>query len=349
MKSFCRIASIVVLAFVIIMIMAGCGEDAPQTGGKNPQLLDEDYVEATGVRVPAAVVYLSPDGATSTYQLEPTIIPESATNQKINYYVAPDDIQYFSVDSSGKIVAKKVTPEGKSIPIKIYSSTNPLAYTIVSVVIEYVEAKEVAFATDTLEVLYNSEPIQLEPIFTPYHAQDGRDVVYTSNETDVATVDSNGILTIKGVGITRIFVTGYTLSGRKVEGNIQVVVSYAPGKYRLEVTNQAPKFEQVIGTPEKISFNIIRLDQQCDPNPTIRWRVAGKRILSQDGEWQFEYEPGIDSTPSEYSIVAEITPKGELPIELVSQLIALYKPYGVFATKKRARRAKIFFWRTNRV
>ncbi len=317
---------IIVLLVLFLFGLASCDGDDSTTA-------DESYVEVTGVRVPSAVVYLSPDGETSNFQLEPTVFPENATNRKILYYVSPENLDYFDVTPDGFITAKRITEEG-SVPIKIISAANPDAYTIVSVIIEYVEVREIYFGSNQMDVLYNSDPVELDIRYSPYHAQDGRDVIFTSQNSEVATVDSSGTITIQDVGITTIIAKGTTLGGRTIEGRVQVRVAYSPGSYRLEVTNSAPRYEQVIGTPHTISFNIIRLDPHCDPNPDIKWKVEGNRILSQDGEWQFEYSPDEDSTPATFTITAELTPKAEQTIVLESEPITLYKEFTGFELLK---------------
>ena len=69
MKVYIKLLLIALLTVVFAFTLAACG------GNGNIQA-DEYYVEVTGVRVPSAVVYLSPDGETSSYQLEPTVFPK---------------------------------------------------------------------------------------------------------------------------------------------------------------------------------------------------------------------------------------------------------------------------------
>lgn len=319
MKVYIKLLLIALLTVVFAFTLAACG------GNGNIQA-DEYYVEVTGVRVPSAVVYLSPDGETSSYQLEPTVFPENATNRKLLYYVSPDHLEYFDVSSDGLIKAKKITEEG-SVPIKIYSASNPNAYTIVSVIIEYVEVREIYFGSQEIQVLYNSEPIPLDIRYKPYHAQDGRDVMFTSQNPEVATVDNTGILSVHSVGTTTVIARGTTLGGKIIEGTITVKVVYSKGNYRLDVTPAAPRYEQVIGNPHEISFHIIRLDPHSDPNPDIKWRVGGNRIMSQNGKWEYKYSPDPDSTPATFTITVEITPKNEQTIILESLPITLYKKF----------------------
>ena len=291
--------------------------------------VDPDFVEVSGIRVPCADVFLSPSGETSTFQLEPTIVPQDATNRLIYYYIQPENLQYLSVDTNGLILAKKTTEEGQKIPIKIYSASNNEAYTYVYAVIEFVEVEEINFESSSIKITYPSEKVKLNPIFSPYHAQDGRSLTYKVSAIGESplSVDIDGFMTIKGVGIATVFVEGSTLSGKKIKGHIQITVAYPEGRYRLDVPDSNPKYEQVVGSPERISFNIIRPNNECDQKPTIQWRVKDNRISSNDGEWDFEYMPETDSTPCSFYVTAEITPKGEQTIVLTSKRITLRRPF----------------------
>ncbi len=305
---------------------------------------DENYVEATGVRVPNSIVYLSSHGTTGTYQLTPTLVPANATNKKLVYYATPDALDYFSVDQSGFIVAKKVMDDIDSVPIKIFSSTNPEAYTIISVIIENTEVEEINFSSPEMRVSFPSEPVQLDLVFKPYHGQDGRDVTYTSQNLEIATVNSSGLLSVLKPGIVTIIAKSSTLAGKTLEGRVQVRIGYAEGNYRLDVLDASPKFDQVVGNPEKITFSIQQLDKLSDPNPDIKWLVAGKRVQEQDGEWEFEYLPSVDSTRSTYTITVQITPKNEDTIYLTSPSISLYMPFTGFELHKNEPEGNIYIF-----
>lgn len=316
--------SFIASVFLLALILSGCTV--------NQAADEEGYVEVTTVRIPEAKVYLSPSGSTSSFQLTPQIFPENATNRKLEYYVDPQYAGYFTVTPTGLIQALTITnevfPDG--IPLKISSTSNKDAYTNIRVFVEYVAVKSVRFAQSEISLLYLAEPMKLDLVFTPYHAQDGRDVTYVSQNEAVGTVSSTGVLTVHGVGVTTVIATGNTLEGDTVEARTRIVVSYAKGRYRLEVTNSDPKYQQVLGYPEIISFNIVKLDPQSDPNPDIKWYVGDQRNPSQDGMWQFEYSPASD-TPTSYTISAVISAKNEQPITVKSEPVYLYNPFNSFA------------------
>ncbi len=296
--------------------------------------MDEDYIEVVDIRVSPSTIYLSPDGETSTYQIpEPTIIPHNATNRKVIYYASPEDLEYFSVDANGLVSAKKLTEDKKAF-IRVSSSTNKTAYTLLTVIIENVDVEEISFAQREMKVQYTEDPFYVEPLFSPYHAQYGRDVVFSSSNPDVLTVDNEGLVTLNQVGIATVRAqAGSSLtSGKIVEGYIRIISGYAPGVYDLEVTSESPQFDQVVGEPSSISFNIPKgLYLSTDPKPDIKWYVGEIRDSKQDGEWSFKFEPDPNSNPTSFVVEARITPKGESTITLKSPLISLYRAFSGFS------------------
>ncbi len=295
-----RIFIIITFLILLVCIFTACN--------------DSDYIEVTAIRVPTSTVYLSPDGVTSSYQLEkPAIQPANATNTKVIYYVSPEYLQYFSVDQTGLITAKKLT-EDVMATIKVYSSTNESAFAMITVVIENVEVKEIRFKQTEIRVQYDSQPFHLELEFVPYHAQYGRDVTFIALNPNVITVDNSGLVTIENVGITTVIArSGSSLiSDIAIEGRTQITVGYAPGLYELSVTSDSPQFDQIVGEPQPISFSISRdLYDNIDLNPDIKWYVGGTRERSNDGEWEFDFIPQENSEPTSFYIEARIQPKGE--------------------------------------
>lgn len=323
MKVYRRVILILFILMMPLILFTACSPER-----------DDNYIEVTGIRVPKSTVYLSPDGATSSYQLEPIIVPNNATNRKLIYYVSPKDLEYFSIDENGLIKSKKITEEGRSIQVRVYSSTNEKAFALVSVIIENASVKEIVFPERGIKVQENSEPFQLQPIFKPAHAQDGREVTYTSLNPEVLVVDAQtGMVTTKKVGIATVIArSNITLGDAVIDGRVTITVAYVAGTYTLGVTNPSPQFDQVVGDPQKLSFSISRdLYDNIDLEPDIKWYVAGNRILSQNGRWDFEYMPEKNSSPSPpYTVKAIITPKHEDPIIFESPPITLYKLFSGF-------------------
>lgn len=315
-----------VLAIVGVITLTACTDSFGRPS---------DYVEAERLTVDKASVYLSPSGETSSYQLKVNVLPENATNQKLNYYIPSEYLQYLRVTSSGLLSATGQTvPENTIIPVTVTSTTNKNASLIVSVTIEYVAVREIEFEPGKIELLYNGEGYKAAPIFTPYHAQDGRAVSYRSLNDKVATVDSTGFVTPVSAGGTYILCESTTASGRKITGRLEVAVVYTEGRYRLEVSDRNPQYNQVLGNFKAINFNLMSLDPHSDPDVRILWFVDDKRVesLGLDAR-QYEHIPNVESRTS-YRIKVEITSNYEgidkAPKVLYSELITIYAKFRGF-------------------
>lgn len=315
-----------VLAIVGVITLTACADSFGRPS---------DYVEVERLTVDKASVYLSPSGETSSYQLNVNVLPENATNQKLNYYIPSEYMQYLRVTSSGLLSATGQTvPENTIIPVTVTSTTNKKASLIVSVTIEYVAVREIEFNPNKIELLYNGEGYKATPTFTPYHAQDGRAVSYRSLNDKVATVDSTGYVTPVSAGGTYILCESTTASGRKITGRLEVAVVYTEGRYRLEVSDSNPQYNQVLGNFKAINFNLMSLDPHSDPDVRILWFVDDKRVesLGLDAR-QYEHIPNVESRTS-YRIKVEITSNYEgidkAPKVLYSELITIYAKFQGF-------------------
>jgi len=318
-KNILRALIISVIAILSVFVLTSCIDDFGRPA---------DYVEVEKLTIDSANVYLSPSGVTSTYQLNVHILPENASNVKLDYYVPSEYMPYLRVSEQGLLSATgQVTPEGVRIPVKVTSTTNKNAYLTVNVTVEYVAVSEINFDPKSVTLLL-SENYQMEPIFVPYHAQDGRTVSYRSLNEEVATVSSSGLVHPVKAGTTRILCESSTASGKTITGRLEVHVVYAPGRYRLEVSDSNPQYNQVLGDFKAIHFSLMSLDPNSDPDIRIQWYVDSKRVveLGLDSR-QYEHIPNVNSRTS-YRIKVVIDPSKETPYDgrqvLESELITIY-------------------------
>lgn len=291
----------------------------------------DDYVEVERLTVEKADVYLSPSGETSTYAVKVNILPENATNRKLDYYVPSEYLQYVRVSSDGVVSATgQATPEGVVIPVKISSTTNKSAYVTVNVVVEYVAVKEIDFAPNKVTVLYNGEGFQANPVFSPSHAQDGRAVSYRSLNEEIATVTSTGFVQPIKAGHTYILCEGTTSAGKTVTGRLAVEVVYNAGRYKLEVSDSNPQYNQVLGEFKAINFNLMSLDPHSDPDIRIQWYVDSKRVTDIGlAARQYEHTPNVESRTS-YRIKVVIDSNFDAQQVLYSELITIYGRFNGF-------------------
>lgn len=310
--------SALICFLVLCVAVAGC------------QVLPDDYIEVESLRVEEATIYLSPSGETSTYQLNVEFLPENATNRKLRYYIPSQYLDYVTVDNQGLVTAKMQPEEGTRIPLTVTSASNKKASLVIGIIIEYAEVKEIKFKQNNLELFWRGEPLQLEIEYTPYHAQDGRNVTFTSLNPEIATVSPNGLLTPLQPGNITVRAVGKTMAGKEREAYFHATIKYAPSNYRLEVSDPSPKYRYTVGnTEKKIVFNLVSLEPNADPNPRIQWYVGGQRITDMDNKLKFEHTPASD-TPTNYKVAVKVLCKDEPEKTFESDTIYIYNQFSGF-------------------
>lgn len=307
----------------------------------------EGYVEVSELKVKSANVFLSPQGDTSSYQLNVEVYPANA-NKALTYYVPSKYLKYISVSETGLITAKEVTPDGVVIPLKVTSTTNKNASLIVNVTVTEVEVERISFSPASLTLDYNGTSVLLNPVFEPYYAQDGRNLTYESTNEEVCTVDSYGVVSPgTSAGHAYIHVTANTLGGTKLETWVEVTVLYTPGheQYRLDVSDQTPAYNQVLGEPKAIKFNLVKLNEHLNPNVDVYWFVDRERVPEMNGQWQYEHIPTVN-TKTSYRVRVRICANDEPDIELESEEITIFNPFAgydlVFANQSTARESYLY-------
>ena len=319
-SSILRLA-ILFAVFILVFAISGCTN------------LPDGYVEVQSLRIDSANVYLSPSGETSKKQLNVEILPSNATNIKLDYYIPSQYLKYVTVDQNGLVTALLTTEEDMLVPLTVTSTTNKRATLKVNIVVEYVAVKEVNFTDTKIDMLYNSEGVQLSVKYTPYHAQDGRAVTFSSLNEAVATVSAAGVVSPVDLGSTHILATCKTSTGKEIQGRIPVRVNYAKGRYRLETSDATPQYNQPLrAVGEKyilINFRLLILDNQSDPNPSIQWYVDSEKVTGLDNSTQYEHEPKV-STRASYYVTVRVQPHNEEEQILQSEKITIYNVFKGF-------------------
>lgn len=308
---------IILIAVVLLGTLYGCDNAA------------DDYVEVETLRIDSANIFLSPAGETARKQLEVEILPQNATNRKLIYYIPSSYLKYATVSETGVVTALLITEEDMTVPLTVTSSTNRKATLQINVVVEYTAVREVSFTDTSVQLMYNGSGQQLAVNYTPYHAQDGRAVTFSSLNEKVATVTSAGVVEPVMQGSTHIVATCRTSTGKSIEGRVQVYVNFAKGRYRLEVSDSPPQYHQILGDFKEINFNLMILDEKSDPNPRIQWYVDSKRVIGMDNYTQYQHIPTV-STRTSYKVSVKIAPYKEPEQELFSEPITVYNVFNGF-------------------
>ncbi len=164
------------------------------------------------------------DLSTKRVQLRATVYPENATNKKVNWTTT--DSKIATVNENGLVTLLK---PGK-VSIIATSDDNAKARAICNIMIEI---PVVTVALDEKELtMYVGQNHRLSYLVLPSNASKSS-VTWTSTNSQVATVDSTGRVTAKGVGTTVIILKtldgGYsaycTINVRKIATGVKFDVS----------------------------------------------------------------------------------------------------------------------------
>lgn len=178
-----------------------------------------------------------------TLQLEATVLPENATDKTIAW--TSSDNAVASVDTYGNVTANSV---GEAIVTATSTDgSNVVAECHVTVVPTPVEGITIdANGSTTLKAL---QTVQLTAVITPETATD-KSVSWSSSNSEIASVDENGLVTAKQVGtatisaksgskqatlsitviptIAEAITLNRTTAALKVSGTIQLTASFTP-------------------------------------------------------------------------------------------------------------------------
>ena len=143
---------------------------------------------------------------TNTVELTPVYEPADASNKKVTWKSSDESVA--TVDETGKVTAI----EGGTAVISVTSEDGNLTAEITVHVI--VKAEKVEIVSDVTELKYG-ESITLEKSFTPVNTTN-QNVIWSSSDPTIATVDEDGKVTGTGKGSVTITVTsedgGFTAS-----------------------------------------------------------------------------------------------------------------------------------------
>lgn len=327
-KSRLTLIILVMVAVLVIAALVGCTPTERKEGS------------AERIQIEDTHVFLAPEGEPSTYQLKPLVYPVETASQKV-YYRLKDNVdrEFLDVSADGVLQAHKLKQDedGNNVDIivRIISAENSDVTLEVKVTIEIVEVKKITFNPSVVNINVAGAGVDLEPIFTPAHATTGRNLIYTSLNKAVATVDSSGHVTPVSVGQCSIWVQTPKTGAFDVQVESHVTInvvhtSMATG-YRLDLVSPESTLKQIAGEPEGISFVLSQLDPLTDPNPGILWYINSTRIQEvgvQDSK-VLTYVPSMLS-PGEYNIRAILSNTFETTEPFVSDVIKIYMPLTSF-------------------
>lgn len=199
-----------------------------------------------------------------------TILPENMTAENITYQISNTGIA--SVDKNGAVTGIKA---GETVLTASYKSLKTSIKIIVAATTVSVE--NIILECGNIS-LYQGQTHQLNPQVLPPNASN-KNVFYTTDNKDVATVYPNGLITAQNPG--NAVITAETEEGsRKAECRVEVTEANA----RLEnisiddviLENGTSKFIQVKITPENAKFSNLKVQQ---PNDSVTITNADRTLL----------------------------------------------------------------------
>ena len=221
--------------------------------------VDEKKVPATGIKLDTSTLRLALEG---TYQLKAIFEPANAEVSEIIWTSSNEEIAV--VDESGFVTAKSV---GET---EITAASGNLKASCLVTVAESITRVTVSLPSNELS-LNLGESQQLTAETDPADAE----VVWSSNNESVATVDQNGNVTAKSVGKATVTVTA-TEGGAKA--SCIVTVNEIPVT-SISINGNIPENLQIGDT--------ITLTAAIEPdnatNPAVRWVSSDTSVARVDG------------------------------------------------------------------
>ena len=170
--------------------------------------------------------------AGETYQLKPYISPSDATNKKLKY--TSSDTKVAEVSASGLVTAKS---EGEA-KIRAAATDGSDEYAVCYVTVTG-KAKVTGITLDrTSAEVKRGEKLTLNVTVSPSYASNKK-VVWKSANTKIATVDTNGSVTAKAPGRTKITVTSAENSSYQASCTVTVPykITYKLNKGKNNASN----------------------------------------------------------------------------------------------------------------
>lgn len=194
------------------------------------------------------------------------------------------------IDQSGKITAKAA-----GSTIITVSNEDGSAKTTCTVTVKNKRVASLTLDKTTL-TLNEGETFTLHPIYTPAGETDSRVLLYSTSNSAVATVDSNGKITAKSAGITNILVTN---KEKTVSASCHIVVKANSGTsasltldiYKLSLTVGESKTLHTSFTPasENDSKKLLFSSSSpgiatVDENGKITGKAVGSAVITVTNE-----------------------------------------------------------------
>ena len=223
-------------------------------------------INVTVVATPAALITLNKTEATlkatETVALEATVGPETTTDKTVTWTTS--DASIATVDENGVVTAVtvgKATITATTVNgLKATSEITVVATPAASITLNKTEA-----------TLKATETVSLEATVAPDTTTD-KSVIWSSSDSNIATVDENGVITAVAVG--KATITATTANGLKAECEITVVES-------LAASISLNKSEATLKATETVSLEAT-IGPETTTDKTVTWTTSDDSIATVD-------------------------------------------------------------------
>ncbi len=232
------------------------------------QTEDGGYIDMTNVTVlqPVTTITLSKSEISvkkgTEFWLNATILPETADNKKVTW--SSSDTTLATVDQDGKVTTLAVG----TVTIACVSQDNgTAAYCIVDIT----EPVTGLTLNTYYQEMVSGTKFVIVPTVLPIDAPN-KSVTYTSSDTEIATVDSNGIVTALKGGDCEIIVT-------TVESNLSAKCTIKVKEYVTSV--------EISGNPTNLNVNktvalSVAVGSESASNKNVIWSSSNTSLATVD-------------------------------------------------------------------
>lgn len=230
---------------------------------------DGDYIAQCQVTVSVKVKGVDLDQKNITINVGNTI----ALKANINPDVASDKtVEWTSSDTSVATVDKDGVVRGvKTGNTTITAKTNDGGFEA-SCTVNVINAVKGITVSDTRIALYPNKTKQLKASVTPTDA-DNPNVVWESNDDEVATVSETGLVTAKMPGTA-------TITVKSVDGEYKATCTVTVGKHVSSIILSDTELTMPAGTSETLYATVMPL---AAFNKTVTWVSTNPKVATVDG------------------------------------------------------------------
>ena len=227
--------------------------------GETPTDPEEPEVPEEPVVVPVDSVTIKGQPATvvhggASFQLTAEVLPNDATNKIVTWSSSHPD--YISVDNQGNVTIKGYTEEKVTITATSTADKTKTASWEFNIEKATVTAISVNPNPLVLALRNDGSTITgtLTTSITPFIAAEYNTVSYTSNDTDIATVDNKGVVTAVTAGTTTITVTVGSIT-ETVDVTVEAAPIITVPVTGIEVTSVSKVYKK--GSDIQVSFKLL--------------------------------------------------------------------------------------------